>query len=333
MSTEYANLIDPQLLNNNIDADYANEARLVASSIVSVEGVPDESSQLGWVKNKMFAGSNAQAVGVGTSLTIKNKVQSEFQFPIVKRGNAGELDGTFEQIRKKATRLSWTEREVQENITNSLTDGLMTNAGQGLDDVGINILLGTSAFCKTNSINYNDDSGSQVSLVAISETMALRGEASTQFSQNGFICMTGVMYQKMIQLGLVAFTTVTTGMAKQDMFVESGDLGRILGMRPFTSDKITQPEANDERIILIEQGGLRMVASPIDVKRPQKIPRRDAFEQEYYFRAGGIVNGFSWATAKANVVTDADLSTGTNYEVFAENNKNLPFAVLEVDEP
>ena len=333
MSTEYANLVDPQLLAANIDADYANESRLVRSGIVRIDGVPEEGTHYGWVKNKMFAGQSGQAVGVGTELSVSSKEQSEFQLPIVKRGNSGELDNTFEQIRKKAARQSWTTRQVEEEIAISLDAALRTNAGQTLDDLMMSALMGVASHCKTNSINYQDSSGSQVSLDLLGQALATKGEAASTITSNGYLACTGAMRMKLLRLGLIASQSTTVGLDNQNRYVNEGMVERILGMNIIDSDKITAPDASDQWLIMLEPEAMTAKNGALTVYAPQKIERRDAFVQEYYFRAGGIVNGFSWNASKTNVVSDSDLSTGTNYEVFAENNKNLPIAILEVDDP
>jgi len=326
MSTSYAQLVDPQLIERIIGSDYQNGARLITSGVVRREGVPMESTQVEWVKNTLFSTEDeGQAIGVNTEINLKSLVQTEYAMSIVSRADGAELDDIVEEITPKR------QTEIEATFANDLS----RKAGQMVDSVGIKIIDGCRAFIVTDTTNYNDANGSQVNLVDLEQTKATRGENGQNFA-GGFMIMRGIMYHQMAALGLVAATSNTMGNMAQNEIVRGGLKGTILDMNILTTDKIALETTGgvDHFIIMIEAGALAMKLSGAPKIDPF-IRATKAFKDSVKFRLrlGGIVDGLSWSAAKTNIVTNTDLATGTNYEQAATYMKNVPMCVVRFDAP
>lgn len=324
MATAYSEIIDPEAIEKIVAADYQNEAKLVMSGVISREGVPPEGSQLSWIKQTLFEGDDeGQAIGVDTEISLKSISQNQYQLPIVQRADGGEFDDIVGEITPKR------KADIEIQYANAVS----AKASKIVDSVGIKIIDGCAAYLITDTTNYNDANGSQINLVDIEETKSKRGDKGQDF-EGGFIVMRGLMYHKLVALGLVAATSNTMGNMKQDEIVRGGLKGTLLDMNILSTDKIALETGGDHYVHLLEAGSLRMLMSGA--------PKIDPFirsirgfkdSSKFYIRLGGIVDGLSWGTAKANIVTLTDLATGTNYELAKTNIKNVPMAVCRFDAP
>ncbi len=324
MSTRYADIIDPQNIERIIAADYINEARLMQSGLVTRGASPTEGTHITTIKETLFSTDDeGQAIGVDTDITLKNISQLEFQFPVVGRADGGDFDDIAGEITPKR------QSDAEVNVTNAIS----TKAAQMVDSAGIKIIDGCAAFMVTDGTNFNNANGSQVNLNDLEQTKSTRGEKGQAFA-GGSLVMRGLMFHQVNALGLVAQTSNTMGNMKQGIVVETGTIGTILGMNLFSTDKIALESGGDHFIHFIEAGalGMRLADSP-DID--PVIRSRRGFKDTIKFRVrlGGIIEGLSWSSAKANVVTNTDLSTGTNYELMFTNIKNVPMAVARFDAP
>lgn len=324
MATSYSQIIDPQVIEQIIADDYLNEARLINSSIMRMEGAPNEGSQLAWIKQTLFEGDDeGQAVGVDTEISLQSEVQTEYQVPIVQRADGAEFDDIVEMITPKK------KAEIETKVTNAISK----KAAQMTDSVGIKIIDGCAQFIVTDGTNYNNANGSQVNLVDLEETKSKRGEKGTSFN-GGHMIMRGLMYHKLAAIGQVASTSNTMGNMKQDEIVRGGLKGTLLDMNLFSTDKIALESGGDHFIHFVEQGALRMlVAEKLSIDPFIRSKRAFKDSTKFMVRLGGIIDGLSWASAKANIVSNTDLATGSNYELAKTNIKNVPLAVARFDAP
>jgi hypothetical protein len=329
---KYSDFIDPELLERIIGADYLNQAKLINSGIIRNEGVPNESSQVEWLKQTIFSGdSDGQTVGVETEIDLKSKSQLAYALPLVWRADGAELDDISEEIMTKRTR-EGAEADATANLANAIS----AKAAQMVDTVGVKIIDGCGQFVQTEGTNYNNANGSQVNLVDLEETRSKRGENGVNF-EGGFMIMRGVMFHKLGALGLVAATSNTMGNMKQDEIVRNGIRGSLLGMNLFTTDKIALDSGGTDHLIhFIEAGALRMLmAATPNIDPVIRGTRKFSDSVKFRVKLGGMVDGLSWSAAKVNPanVTNTTLATGTNYEQAATNIKNVPMAVARFDAP
>lgn len=329
MSIRYADFIDPQNIEKVTGSDFQDEARTYNSGLVTREPAPDEGTHLTWLRETLFSSDTAgQTIGVGTEITLKNQSQEEYQVPLVWRADGAEFDDIATEIMTKKKR-----EGAEANVTNAITE----KCAQMLDDVVLSVIDGCARWIITNATNYNNANGNQVNLVDIQQTIATRGENGIKF-ENGFIMMRGIMYHQIGALGLVAATANTMGYQKQNEIVAGGMKGTILGMNPFSTDKISLESSGgvDHILVMLEPGAVRGLASNNPSIDPIVRGQR-SFTDSIKFRVklGAIVKGLSWSGSKVNPadLTNTALQTATNYEQAAAYMKNVPMAVMRCDAP
>jgi hypothetical protein len=307
MAIAYSDIIDPQVIEKIIGADYQNEARLVNSGIITREGLPPEGTHVSWIKETLFSGDDeGQAIGVNTEISLKSKVQAQYQLPVFDRADGAELDDISEEIMAKRGR---------EGVEADLANAISAKSAQMVDSAGIKIIDGSGAFIVTNASNYNN--------------------AGTAFD-GGFMIMRGLMYHKLASLGLVAATSNTMGNMVQNEVVRNGLTGTILNMNLFSTDKIALEATGDHYIHFVERGALKMLLGATPNMDPVLRAHR-AFKSTSKFRVkmGGVMSGLSWSATQSNPAntTNTALATGTNWELAATNVKNVPMAVVRFDAP
>jgi hypothetical protein len=322
MGITYAELYDPEVLTKMIGADYQNEVNLFNSGLIRKEAAPQEGSFIQWIKQTIFSGDeDGQTVGVGSEITLQNKVQTDYAAPLVWRADGAELDDVSEAIMAKLK---------AEGAEATMANAISAKAAQMVDTVGIKILDGVSRFLITDTNNYNNANGSQVNLVDLEQTKSTRGEKGQNF-MGGFMVMRGVMSHQMAALGLVAATSNTMGNMVQNEIVTTGVTGTVLGMNILSTDKIALESSGgvDHIIHLVERGALRMMmADTLKIDPVFRKERAFADSIKFMVSMAGMVDGMSWGSAKANPasITNTALQTGTNYEQAATNIKNVPMA-------
>nr|BDD44688.1 hypothetical protein 18 [Legionellales bacterium] len=330
MGIRYADFIDPQNIEKVIGSDYQNEAVTYNSGLVSKEDqFPEEGTHMTWIRETLFSSDTAgQTIGVGTEISLKNQTQNEYQLPIVWRADGAEFDDIATSIMTKKRR-----EGIETNLTNSISE----KAAQMLDDVVISVIDGANKWIITDTNNYLNKNGSQINLVNLEETKAKRGEKGKKF-QNGFIVMRGNMWHKVAALGLVAQTSNTMGNMKQGQIVDGGQVGTILGMNPFVTDKIALESSGgvDHIVTMLEAGAVRGVMSPAPMMDPIVRGQR-SFTDSIKFKLGlgAIIKGLSWSGSKVNPADNDNtaLATGTNYEQATAYIKNVPMACVRFDAP
>jgi hypothetical protein len=329
MGITYAELYDPEVLTKMVGADFQNEVKLFTSGIVSKEGAPQEGSQIQWLKQTIFSTDDeGQTIGVGSEISLKNKVQTDYAMPLVWRADGVQLDDVSEDIMAKLQ-----SEGAEANMANAISE----KAAHMIDSAFIKIIDGCAKFIITDTTNYNNANGSQVNLVDLEQTKSKRGEKGQNF-ENGFMIMRGLMYHQMGALGLIAATSNTMGKMKQDEIVRGGLKGTVLDMNLLSSDKIALEATGgvDHLIHFIEAGALR--AKMADTLSIDPVIRGErAFTSSIKFKVSfaGMVDGLSWGSAKSNPadVTNTALATGTNYEKAATYMKNVPMCVARFDAP
>jgi hypothetical protein len=327
MAITYADIYDPEVLTRLIGADYQNEAKLVNSGIVTRDGVPNEGSQIQWIKQTMFSTDDeGQTIGVGSEISLKNKVQADYAAPLFWRADGQELDDVSEEIMAKLP---------SEGAEAEMANAISEKAAHMIDSAGIKIIDGCAQFLITEASNYNNANGSQVNLVDLEETKSKRGEKGVNF-EAGFMVMRGLMYHKLAALGLVAATSNTMGNMAQNEIVRGGLKGTVLDMNIFVTDKIANETGGDYYIHFIERGALKMkMGAGVQIDPVLRSKRSFTDSIKFRVKAAGIIEGLSWGSAKTNPanVTNTALATGTNYEQAATYIKNVPMAVARFDAP
>jgi len=328
MAITYADIYDPEVLTKLIGADYQNEIRLANSGLIRKEGAPNEGSQLQWLKQTIFSTDDeGQTIGVGSEISLKNKVQTDYALPLVWRADGAELDDVSEDIMAKLQK---------DGAEADMANAISAKAAHMVDSSAIKIIDGSAAFIVSEGTNYNDAGTSQANLVDLEQTKATRGEKGVSFD-SGFMVMRGTMYHKLASLGLIASTSNTMGNMKQDEIVRNGLKGTLLNMNILVTDKIgLVPSDTDHYIHFLEAGSLRMLMAD-NLTIDPVIRAQRAFTSSLKFKVsfGGMIDGLSWSGTKVNpaLVTNTALATGTNYELAASYIKNVPMAVARFAAP
>lgn len=332
MATSYSQIIDPELIEMTVADNYQYEARLINSGIVNVEGSPDESSQMSWIKETLFDGSSndgqGQAIGVNSQINLKSKSQLQYQLPIVQRGDGAEFDDIADAIIAKRGK-----DDIQLEVSNAVS----RQSAQMTDWVAMKILNGCLLFAESdtaNSSNYKDAGANDISLTYINQALATRGEKHLNITERGgFMIARAGQTAKIRDLGLVAATSNTMGNMKQDEIVRGGIIGTLLGMTVFITDKLTYATGDgDQYVVFIERNALRMLLAPVKMDPIQRKEREFKDVIKFYIRLGGIVDGISWGSSKTNIVSNTDLETYTNYELSKTYWDDVPFAVLRTQD-
>jgi hypothetical protein len=327
MGITYADIYDPEVLEKYIGADYQNEARLVQSGIITRDGLPTEGSNVQWIKQTIFSTDDeGQALGVGSEISLKNKVQNDYAAPLFWRADGVELDDVSEEIMAKLP---------SEGAEAEMANAISAKAAHMMDSAGIKIIDGAAQFLITDANNYNNANGSQVNLVDLEETKAKRGEKGVDFAA-GFMVMRGLMYHKLAALGLVAATSNTMGNMRQDEIVKGGLKGTVLDMNIFVTDKIALETGGDHYIHFLESGALKMkMGGGVNIDPVQRSIRSFTDSIKFRVKGAGMIQGLSWSSAKVNPanITNTALATGTNYEQAATYIKNVPMCVARFDAP
>jgi len=327
MGITYNDIYDPEVLEKLIGADYQNEARLVNSGLLSREGLPSAGSQIQWLKQTLFSTDDeGQTIGVGSEISLKNKVQEDYAAPLVWRADGAELDDVSEEVMAKLK---------AEGAEATMANAISAKAAQMVDSVGVKIIDGSAQYLISEASNYNNASGSQVNLVDLEETKSKRGEKGVNFA-GGYMVMRGLMYHKLASLGLVAATSNTMGNMAQNEIVRGGLKGTVLDMNIFVTDKIANETGGDYYIHFLEAGALRMrLGGGVNIDPVLRAHRAFTSSIKFRLSMAGIVDGLSWGSAKSNPanVTNTALATGTNYEQAATYIKNVPMCVARFDAP
>lgn len=329
MGITYADIYDPETMTVMIGADYQNEARLVTSGLVSSAGLPNlgEGSQIQWIKQTMFSSDDeGQTLGIGTELSLKNKVQENYAAPLFWRGDGVELDDISEEVMIKLQ---------TDGAEADMANAISAKSAQMIDSAGIKIVDGCGAFIVSNATNYNNATGVQVNLVDLEQTKSKRGEKGVNFAA-GHMVMRGLMYHQIAALGLIAATSNTLGNMKQGEIVTGGLKGTLLDMNIFVTDKVALVAGGEHYIHFLEKGALRMkLAGGVHID--PVLRGRRAFLDTIKFKvaSAGIVTGLAWSGAKVNpaAITNTALATGTNYELAATYIKNVPMCTARFAAP
>ena len=323
MAYTYSDVVNVADVEQIVGTNYTNEARLVQYGLVRTEGDPVmQGVNIGWVREKLFEDSDSgQAIGIDTEVTLKKKVQTKYQTPIVSRGDAAEFDDTFEEISAK----------VKKDAMTTIASAITRKNAQMLDKTLLSVLEGVGAYVITDTTNYLDTSTNQISLAYIASAKAKRYDDA--FTNGGTMLVRSLVYHKLVALGLIAATTNTFGNAAQDSMVRTGKLGTVCGLNVEMSDKLAL-NSSDYLCYLLEPTSIIVygaTAPQIDPIQRKERGFKDILK--WKFRAGVGFEGMSWGATASDLVLDTDLATGTNWTLAKANIKHLPIVVLDVPLP
>lgn len=334
MAVSYANLIDRAKIAEIVGTRYLNMAKISQSGLLSPEGNIGQGTTEEWIREELFeTGTSGQAIGVNSEISLKDKTQTLYKMPVCWRADGALLDDVFEEISVK------TKRAAETNVVN----GVSRKAAQMVDDVYFAIINGYGSYAATNSVNYQDSNGSQISTSILQQGKKARSDEGS--FDNGIIVARSIVIHKLHTLGLVAFTSNTLGVQAQDSLTQTGKFvnGTVLGMSMLMVDKLYNQagsalDTGDQYVYLMEQGSIRIKnGGTPDIDPLQRKER--AFQDVIKFRikVGGTVKGITWqgSVGAQGEITNTALETGTNWTsaLKSGNEKYIPVSLIRVDAP
>lgn len=318
-SNDYTdNVVDLKVLRELVGTDWINESVLYKSGVIALDSRPLPSGTFSVaVRNQMFeAEDEGIALGIGTSLSSKERKQVEISHPIIRRGNVGLLDDIQGEIQAGGPE---DMGRVSEEIRRA--------ASTYLDTAIIKALEGAAA---ANTSGQTGD-GSIISLSSLNTAKYLRGDKSEGF-QNGFWMLRANVMQTLVGLGLVAQTSNTFGVQGQNTIVLEGMAPKLLGMGFIVTDKLNQPDATDEYMYALERGSIIVRGNLNPIISSHEV--EDGFGTKIKFRISfsAGVKGMKWAGSQQDIYTNAELATSTNWSVGALSYKHIPVTRLKTDD-
>lgn len=311
------NVIDLKVLTGLVGSDWTNESVLVQSGVIEMDSTPLPSGTYSVaVRNQMFEDDEeGQALGIGSSLSSKERTQIEISHPIIRRGNVGLIDDIQGEI--QAGGADNIERIAQE---------ARRAAAVYFDTAVLQALFGGAAANTGNQVG----SGAIVSLDLLNQLKWVRGDYGSRF-QNGALLMRSTVAQTMWGLGLIAQTSNTFGVQGQNSIVLSGIAPKVLGMDVLVSDKITPPDATDEYVYALEKGAIKVRGDMIPKFRFSDVENGFADKIKFRISFSAGIKGMKWAGSQQDIYTNAELATSTNWSLGARSAKHVPVARLNTD--
>jgi hypothetical protein len=303
----YSELVDRAKIVKIIGTDYPKMANVYRSDLLAFEGLSDQGTTEEWIRSQLWEADTLQPVGADSEITLQGETQTLYKVPICWRAGGALLDNIWEEMRAKAT------TSAETNLTNRVNEA----AAQGYDDFFVAILNGYNSYAATNSTNYLNKNGSQITPKIIQETKAKLKENGMKIGT--IVCRT-LMYYQLGALGMAAYTANTLGAAAQDSLTQTGRVvnDTYLGAKVVMTDK------------LFNQAGLADDTQDhyISFAIPGAMMAKNA--------RGGVQN-MSWQGTAAGdgSITDAQLATSTNWTtaVVSGSEHFIPIAVCRVDVP
>lgn len=335
MAVSYANLTDRAKIAEIVGTNYVNRAKIAQSGLLSMEGNIAQGTTEEWIREELFEVDSAgQAIGVNSEISLQDKTQTLYKMPVCWRADGALLDDIYEDISvKEATRMAET----------NLVNGITRKAAQMLDEVYISIINGYGSYAATNSINYQNSNGSQISTSIIQQGKKARSDEGS--FDNGILLARAVVIHKIYTLGLIAFTSNTLGVQAQDSLTATGRFvnGTVLGLNMLMDDKLydqtgTASDAGDQYVYLMEPGCIRAKnGGRPDIDPIQRKERSFQDVAKFRIKVGGTVKGISWqgSVGAQGEITNSALATGTNWTsaLKSGNEKYIPVALIRVDAP
>ncbi len=319
-SQEYTdNVVELKVLRELVGTDWIKESVLYKSGAVAYTGKPLPTGTFSVaVRNQMFEDDeDGQAIGIGSSLSKKDRKQVEISHPIVRRGNVGLLDEVQGEIQAGGP----------EDVA-SMANEIRIAAATYMDTALLRAVEGIGAAITTNQ----SGNGATIDLPGMNTAKYIRGDKSSGF-QNGFWLVNSGIMQKLVSLGLVAPTSNTWGMGNQDQIVLTGMANTLLGMSFIVTDKLSAnaSDATDDNVFLLEKGAIQVTGSLNPIIKFSDV--EDGFAQKIKFRIGfsAGVRNVRWAGAQQDIYTNAELATSSNWALGALSAKNVPLALYVTD--
>lgn len=314
------NVVDLKVLQGLVGTDWLTESVLYKSGAVVRDTRPlPTGTFVTDVRTKMFEDEDeGQAIGIGSTLSSEERVQTAMNHPIVRRGNVALVDDIQGEIQAGGP----------EDMAR-MADEIRRAAAVYFDTALIKTLEGSLASTALSSLQVG--AGAQLTLPLLNAAKFARGDKGYAAFQNGFILWNSAMQQYATDLGLVAATSNTYGMNAQNQIVMSGMVDKVLGMNVLVTDKLAAPDANDYYAYLLESGAFvvrgsmepKIVISDVENGFATKLKFRITFS------AG--IRGVSWSGSQQDVYTNAELATGSNWTLGAASYKHVPAVRMLTD--
>lgn len=311
------NVVDLKVLRELVGSDWTNESVLVQSGVIEMDNTPLPSGTYSVaVRNQMFEDDEeGQALGIGSSLSSKERTQIEISHPIIRRGNVGLIDDIQGEVQAGGpddiARIAQEARRA---------------AAVYFDTAVLQALFGGAAANTGNQVG----SGGIISLDLLNQLKWVRGDYGSRF-QNGALLMRSTVAQTMWGLGLIAQTSNTFGVQGQNSIVLSGIAPKVLGMDVLVSDKITPPDATDEYIYALEKGAIKVRGDMTPKFRFSDVENGFADKIKFRITFSAGIKGIKWAGSQQDIYTNAELATSTNWALGARSAKHVPVARLLTD--
>lgn len=323
MATEYADIVDPEVIEETIPDDYQDNAKLVVSGLVTREPEPLEGTQASFIKETLFEGDDeGQAIGINGEITLKDKSQTKYQIPVFWRADGCLMDDIEGEITPKR------KRSIQLEASNAV----QRKALQMQDTSCVYILEGCGMYLASVPENYLDTAAVQVTLSLLQSAKSQRNDEGA--FDNGILLVRSLMYHRFCSLNLVQNDSNTLTDAKRTEVLQTGTLGVILGMNFLMTDKLAVAADGDYYSYLCEKSALRIKGTGAPKVDP--IVRAERNFQDiikFRFKLGGHINGMDWQGTASDLVTNAQLATAANWARAKTYAKNVPIVVMRSPVP
>lgn len=237
--------------------------------------------------------------------------------------NVVKVAGGFGPVIWEPSQISWVEQnEAQaiEAISSNLAEAIMQ------DQLNTIIASGLAAIENIAAITNDISASAGISLTALNNTHALFGDRSTMLIAQ---VMNGTTYHKLIGENI----TNTNRLYEYNSIRILDVLGKVTVVTDAPALFVAGTPNKLKVLTLVANGAFVMDGSDLIVNiettnNKQRI--ETTFQADYAFGAG--LKGFAWDTANGGKSpTDAELSTGTNWDQITTSIKDLAGVVTVVD--
>lgn len=320
-STEYANIIDPEVIEASIGNSWANELSLLkyAPQVFIRDTRPIfQGSLVSQVRNTIFQGTPGQAVGPTETISTVGRVQNLESHPVIWRDGGVDEDDIASEIMPKSG-----------DVNAEYAEAAKTAAIQWLEDSIFAMVEGVGAALTSNQAG----SGATATLALLVAGKAALADQGIAIN-GGASLMRSELYWKLVELGLIAATSNTFGNAAQDEMVRSGIMPSLfLGTMSLPSDKLSAAPGTDHYLYFLGPQSI--------VLRASMAPKIESTRKTALNQMGTIVlvqtkfalgaKGCGWAGTPSPKISDVDLQTSTNWALADSNSKYVKIARVLTD--
>jgi hypothetical protein len=317
--TSYADIFDPEVLQDLVGQKWLDEAKIVKTGIIKRDTRPNKGTLVTQIRQTRFQNTSGQAVTAGGSISSQKKVQTTGVHPVIWRYQSADDPNVVEDIGVK---------DIPRELATMAND-IKNASTQYVDDSCIAVIKGTGARLTGNQA---DGSASVISLTDIVDGKAALDDKGLDLD-GGAMAMRSEIYWKMVKVGLVAATANTFGVMLQDQMVKEGKLPmNVLGLTPIVSNKFASLGANKFYVYLIAKEALTLKGSDVPIVEVAKATANKKFSTitNFLIKYGIGFNGVKWNVGGKENVTDTELAAVANWTLFAANEKDVLMARVKV---